>query len=160
LGVGVLLAAVAEVQISALVGEETAGLTPRANGTHPFKVGSKIARWTIKSVRPVQQGALSVLVVDAEGHEFTLDVLARDLNPLAPRAPAEADGVAIYVRNGGNGWLPTVEEQGLAAMTLATYLSAKGHGSIPGLLTMSERLATIPHLTADGSKSNPAAAAA
>lgn len=154
LGVGVLLAAFAEVELTAGKQEEMAGLLPaKANGTHPFRAGSKIARWTIKSVRPIQDGALSVLVTDNTGHEFTLDVLARDLNPLAPRAPAETEGLAIYVRNGGNGWLPTAEEQGLAAMTLAHFLSTNGRGShIPGLLSMSERLATLPQLTADGSK--------
>ena len=162
LGVGVLLAALAEVEISADQREAAAGLDPaRANGMHPFKVGSKIARWTIKSVRPIKDGALSVLVLDNKGREFTLDVLSRDLNPLAPRAPAETDGLAIYVQNGGNGWLPTAQEQGLASMTLAHFLQSKGQGAhIPGLLSMSERLSTVPTLTADGSFSDPTPAEA
>ena len=43
--------------------------------------------------------------------------------------------------NGGDGWLPTKEEQGLAAMTLAQVLESNGKGArVAGLLTHSERV--------------------
>ena len=51
------------------------------------------------------------------------------------------EGLAIYVSNGGDGWLPTEEEQGLAAMTLAHVLSTSGRGgAIDALLTQADRV--------------------
>jgi hypothetical protein len=45
------------------------------------------------------------------------------------------------VCNGGDGWHPTIEEQGLAAMTLASLLEKHGQtGPIEGLLTHADRV--------------------
>jgi hypothetical protein len=66
--------------------------------------------------------------------------------------------LAVFVPNGGNGWMPTVEEQGLAAMTLAALLEKHGQtGPIEGLLTFAERVAahgdvlSADFIDADGS---------
>lgn len=104
-------------------------------------VGQRFARWTISAVHPIQDGALRVGVKGADDHEFTLEILARDTSPLAVQPPACTEALAIFVRNGGDGWAPTAEEQGLAAMTLAQALSVSGQGgAIAGLLTHSERV--------------------
>ena len=108
----------------------------------PLAVGSRFARWTVTAIHPIAHGALSVLVRAQDGHEFSLEVLARDASRLGPRPPAEVGELSIYVCNAGNGWMPTAEEQGLAAMTLARILEANGKGApVPGLLTHAERIA-------------------
>lgn len=107
----------------------------------PLAVGQRFARWTITAVHPVEEGALRVGVKGADDHEFILEVLAADSSPVAPRPPAATDALAIFVRNGGDGWLPTAEEQGLAAMTLASVLTNAGAGGpIAGLLTHAARV--------------------
>jgi len=104
---------------------------------HP---GARFGRWTIARVAPVERGVLRVDVREADGHEFALEILARDPAPPS-RPPAEVGELAVYVCNGGDGWLPTVEEQGLAAMTLAALLEKHGQtGPVEGLLTHAERV--------------------
>jgi hypothetical protein len=111
-------------------------------GALPLQVGSRFGRWTVSAIHPVTDGALRIGVRGAEQHEFVLEILARDPSPLAPRPPAATEALSIFVRNGGDGWLPTDEEQGLAAMTLAHWLSTSGRsGPIAGLLTYCERMA-------------------
>jgi hypothetical protein len=108
----------------------------------PLAVGSRFARWTVAAIHPIQLGALNVLIRAQDGHEFLLEVLARDASALALRPPAEVGELSIYVCNAGNGWMPTAEEQGLAAMTLAQVLEANGKGApVTGLLTHAERIA-------------------
>ncbi|APR79798.1 Hypothetical protein A7982_05145 [Minicystis rosea] len=107
-----------------------------------LQVGQRFARWTVAAVHPVRDGALHIEVKGADDHAFVLELLAPDASALAPRPPAATEGLAIFVRNGGDGWLPTAEEQGLAAMTLADLLSKSGQGGpVAGLLTYSERFA-------------------
>jgi hypothetical protein len=113
-----------------------------AEGSLQLRVGQRFGRWTVSAVHPLYDGALHVDVKGEDEHQFVLEILARDLSPLAPRPPAVTDGLAIFVRNGGDGWLPTAEEQGLAAMTLAHALSTSAQGGpVAGLLTYSERFA-------------------
>ncbi len=108
----------------------------------PLAVGSRFARWTVAAIHPIELGALNVLIRAQDGHEFLLEVLARDTSALALRPPAEVGALSIYVSNAGNGWMPTAEEQGLAAMTLAQILEANGKGApVAGLLTHAERSA-------------------
>lgn len=107
----------------------------------PLKVGSAFARWTVAAIHPLADGAIVMTVRAQDGHEFNLEVLARDTSAFAQRPPAETGELAIYVCNGGDGWLPTKEEQGLAAMTLAQVLESNGKGArVAGLLTHSERV--------------------
>ena len=142
LGAGVLAGAaiIGAATTSSVVGT-SAPVTPEALLT-PLKVGSRFARWTVAAIHPVEHGALTVAVRAEDGHEFSLEVLARDTSPLAPRPPASVGELSIYVCNSGDGWLPTMEEQGLAAMTLAQILDANGKGApVEGLLTHADRMA-------------------
>lgn len=135
----------------ALAGAMITGVKPSADAAAsvapeallaPLAVGSRFARWTVAAIHPIEHGALSVLVRAQDGHEFSLEVLARDTSSLAPRPPAEVGELAIHVCNSGDGWMPTAEEQGLAAMTLAQVLENNGKGApIAGLLTHAERIA-------------------
>ncbi|MDI1448938.1 hypothetical protein [Polyangium sp. 6x1] len=108
---------------------------------HPLAAGSRLARWTIVQIDPVVHGCVSVKVRADDGHTFDLELLARDHTALAQRPPAETERHAIFVVNGGNGWAPTQEEQGLAAMTLAQIV-AKNEREVrlSGLLTHAERI--------------------
>jgi hypothetical protein len=122
---------------SALSGSVSGGVTPKRD---VLRAGTRFGRWTIAAVHPVDRGALRVDVRERSGAEFALEILARD-PAAASRPPAEAGALAIYVCNGGDGWLPTVEEQGLAAMTLAALLDKHAStGPIEGLLTHGERV--------------------
>jgi hypothetical protein len=112
-----------------------------AAGTSPevLQAGSRFGRWAITRVHEVARGALQVDVRDQDGHEFALEIMARD--GMASRPPAEVGALAVYVRNGGDGWSATVEEQGLAAMGLARFLELNGQtGAIEGLLSHSDRV--------------------
>jgi hypothetical protein len=129
---------------SALAGAgSSAEPAPAGSSLAPLQAGFKFGRWTIDAVHPVRDGVLRVDVHGADEKRFTLEVMARDASPLALQPPARTDGLAIYVRNGGDGWLPTAEEQGLAAMTLADVLTLhqKG-GAVAGLLTHADRVTT------------------
>jgi hypothetical protein len=108
----------------------------------PLAVGSRFARWTVASISPLERGAVTVGVRGDDGHAFRLEILARDTSPLAPRAPGVTERFAVHVANGGDGWLPTVEEQGLAAMALASILARSEQAiDAAGFLTHAERIA-------------------
>jgi hypothetical protein len=129
---------VASLLVSRLEDAPAAGSATASDQT--LQVGTQFGRWVITAVTPVS-GAIRVGVAGSDGQAFELEVLARDASPLAARPPAQTEGLAIYVSNGGDGWSSTAEEQGLAAMTLATLLTARGHGgAIAGLLTHGERI--------------------
>lgn len=108
----------------------------------PLCEGSKIRGWSIASIGELDQGAVTVELSGDDGHRFRLEVLARDPSPIAPRPPAQTARFAVYVRNGGDGWAPTVEEQGLAAMALGSIIEAnEASVSSAGFLTHADRLA-------------------
>jgi hypothetical protein len=131
------------------VGRSPSAAGAAATGGAPV-IPQKLARWTVLGASAIAGGAIEVRMVGADGAPFTLQVLARDASGLTARPVAETDELAIYVANNGNGWSATNEEHGLAALTLASYLAAQNADG-RGLLSLSERLATIPALTADGS---------
>lgn len=107
----------------------------------PLGEGSRIARWTIRRVEPLARGAVTVTVAGEDGRDFRLEILARDPSPLAPRPPGLTERFAVHVCNGGDGWLPTCEEQGLAAMALAQVIARNEAGIEPaGFLTYADRL--------------------
>ena len=85
---------------------------------------------------------MTIAVSGAERRAFQLEIMARDASPLAPRAPGETSRFAIYVRNGGDGFAPTNEEQGLAAMALAEIVKRnEASASAEGFLTHEGRFA-------------------
>ena len=127
-------------QSAATTGATASSPSAGAGVPTALQPGAEFGRWTIAAVHPVERGVLHVDVREKQGHEFALEVLARDPSP-ASRPPAEVGALAIYVCNGGDGWLPTVEEQGLAAMTLARLLDKHDQtGAIEGLLTHAQRV--------------------
>jgi hypothetical protein len=108
----------------------------------PLGPGDKIGRWKVDSIRPLTEGAVTVAVSGEDRRAFQLEILARDASPLAPRAPSQTDRFAIYVRNGGDGFAPTDEEQGLAAMALAAIVRRnEASVSAEGFLTHEGRFA-------------------
>jgi hypothetical protein len=118
------------------------GRNSSVNIIAPLQSGSRLARWTVVEAKPVDLGAVVVTLRGDDGHDFRVEILARDTSPLAARPPAQTDRFALHVCNGGDGWLPTVEEQGLAAMTLAQIVASNERTvAVDGLLTHAERIA-------------------
>jgi len=108
---------------------------------HPLKEGEKLARFTIVQIDPIVNGCVSVKVRADDGHTFDIEVLARDVSSMTQRPPAETERHAFFVVNGGDGWAPTHEEQGLAAMTLAEVVRRNERDvRLSGFLTFAERL--------------------
>jgi len=139
LGAGVLAGAM--ISGVAPTSKATVAMSPDAL-LSPLTVGARFARWTVAAIHPVEDGAISVVIRAQDGHEFSLDIVARDASPFAARPPAAVGALAIHVCNSGDGWSPTTEEQGLAAMTLAQVIEANGKGeAASGLLTQADRLA-------------------
>ena len=122
---------------------EGQGLASGSQIPAALQAGAPFGRWTVVEAHPVERGVLRVDVRpsnESADHVFSLEILARDPAPPS-RPPAEVGALAIFVCNGGDGWLPTVEEQGLAAMTLASLLEKHGQtGPIEGLLTHADRV--------------------
>ena len=107
----------------------------------PLEAGSRFANWTVAQIDPMVGGAVSVKIRSDEQHTFDLEIMARDTSALAQKPPAETSKFAVFVVNGGDGWSPTREEQGLAAMTLAKIVEKNEAAvDLPGLLTHAERL--------------------
>lgn len=108
----------------------------------PLRPGAPLGRWVVRRVGPMALGAVTVTLAGADGHEFHVEILARDPSPRAPQPPAATARFALHVRNGGDGWLPTCEEQGLAAMALARVLLENEQAiDAAGFLTHAERIA-------------------
>ncbi len=108
---------------------------------NPLTAGSRLAKWTVAQIDPLVGGAVSVKIRSDEQHTFDLEILARDSSALAQKPPAETEKFAVFVVNGGDGWSPTREDQGLAAMTLAQIVRKNEQTvELPGLLTFAARL--------------------
>ncbi|EYF06315.1 hypothetical protein [Chondromyces apiculatus] len=107
----------------------------------PLREGSRFARWTVVHVAPLSRGAVTITVTGEDGKAFRLEVLARDPSPRAPRPPGVTERFAVHVCNGGDGWLPTCEEQGLSAMALAQVIAANEREiDATGFLSYAERI--------------------
>jgi hypothetical protein len=114
---------------------------------HPLVPGDKIGRWTFVHTDSLKDGALAVALrsEEAPDHVFYLEVMAKDGSAHAAAPPAETRQFAVFVRNGGDGWLPTEEDQGLAAMTLSALIERNERsGDAMGLRTHAARLAKTP----------------
>lgn len=111
----------------------------------PLAAGSRLLDWEVDAIEPLAMGAVRVRLRGDSDVAFGVEVLARDASPLAPRPPAQTDRFALYVNNGGDGRMPTAEEQGLAAMALAQIVARNElHVSAEGFLTQTERLEAHP----------------
>lgn len=105
-------------------------------------VGLRVGRWTVVVAPGLVLGGIPVLLQGDAGAPFQVDILRRDE---ATPGVATAGELALYVANGGDGQRATDEDQGLAAMALASALEHQpGAGATPGLLTLRERLAAHP----------------
>lgn len=109
----------------------------------PLVPGSRLGRWVVVSIEPLRDGGITVGMrrEDSVDDLFHVEVLARDTSPLALRPPSETRHFAVFVCNEGDGWLPTVEEHGLAAMTLGAFIERKERdGDAAGFATHAQRL--------------------
>jgi hypothetical protein len=150
IGAGVVMVPLASEAARADTGAHAAGSpasAPKEPGdpralVAPLAPGSRFARWTIDAIHPLSLGALGVRVRGDAGEAFELEIFARDPSSFAARPPAVTERFAIHVVNGGDGWHPTIEEQGLAAMTLASVVAKNEHTvDVAGFLTHAERCA-------------------
>jgi hypothetical protein len=146
--VGVLGASALATPLRAAAAESAATPRPARSPSallHPLVPGARLARWVVAAIEPLRRGAMAV-VLHAEGdarQRFRLEIMARDPSPLAARPPAETRSFAIFVCNGGDGFAPTVEDQGLAAMTLGALLARnEAPGDADGFLTHAARIAS------------------
>lgn len=92
----------------------------------PLKAGDKLDRWTVENLHPVENGAASVVLSDAKGQRFQLDICARDTSRAAA-GPGNTEAFEICLANRGDGSTSTFEEHGLAAMALAEVIRANEH---------------------------------
>ncbi|PCC66709.1 hypothetical protein SAMN02745121_00561 [Nannocystis exedens] len=103
-----------------------------------------VGEWRVEQVLPLVGGAVPVLMRTPEGKRFQVDLMRAEVD--GPRAVAQAGEVALYLANGGAGDRPSaaVEEQGARALAqrLTQLAAERGAPAIPGLLTLSERLAS------------------
>jgi hypothetical protein len=106
----------------------------------PLVAGSSLGAWEVVEVLPLTDGALSVVMRDARGERFQLDVCARDDSPGAPRSPGASERLQIFVANVGDGARATFEDHGLAAMALAEIVRANEAGrDLTGFGTLGAR---------------------
>lgn len=129
----------------ALHGAQDAAANAPANAEElfrPLKAGQSFCGFEIESFVPPRNGAAGLHLKSEDGHRFELEVLARDTqNILAPKPPGETKFFAVFVKNGGDGWLPTAEAQGLCAMALSELIAINEREPLlKGFLTHTERL--------------------
>lgn len=104
--------------------------------------GQLLSGFVVEAIQPPREGAAVVRLRSGDGHVFELEVLARDGgHALTPKPPAFTKLFSVYVKNGGDGWLPTVEAQGLCAMALSKVIADnEREPHLQGFLTYTERL--------------------
>jgi hypothetical protein len=145
-----LAGGVASVSLASVVSTATDGSAEEATSSPfeerrllaPLVPGARLISWEIVAIEPLAQGAVRVALRGESGATFSVEVLARDASPLAPKPPAQTDKFALYVSNGGDGRTPTAEEQGLAAMALAQIVASNEAAvSNEGFLTHGGRIA-------------------
>jgi hypothetical protein len=112
--------------------------SPAAAIVAPLAAGVRLGRWRVAGV-VARSGAVTVGLDDGASPPFYLEVCQRDDE--GPVPPARTDRCDVFVANEGDGALPTVEEQGLAAMAVADVVRANEHQSdLSGLMTHRSRL--------------------
>lgn len=107
------------------------------------EVEGSIGQWRVVQVRPLVAGAIPMLMRAPDGREFQVDVMRAD--PQGPRGVAQTRTLALYLANRGRGDTPSGEDEARGARLLAQRLAQieaeQGAPEIPGLLTLSQRLA-------------------
>jgi hypothetical protein len=106
----------------------------------PLAAGAKLGSWQVVEISELADGAISVILQDAAGRHFQLDVCARDRNHAGPRGPGETERFDVYLANSGDGQLRTHENHGLAAMAIADVVRGnEANLDAAGFLTLRER---------------------
>jgi hypothetical protein len=105
--------------------------------------GDRIDRWTVTRLEERCLGIAVLLRMDS-GLELQVDVLARDASGRSPVPLAATESYALYLSNRGDGATPTEEEQGLAALALASAIRAGEAVEPVRLATFAERAASHP----------------
>lgn len=121
---------------------------PQPGLVAPLAAGSALGRWQVESIHEVAGGALSLVLVDAAGARFQLDVCLRDATPGAVTAPGRTEHFEVFLANSGNGATATFEDHGLAAMAVADIV--RGNEALAdrsGFMTLAARLAASAAVT-------------
>ena len=110
----------------------------------PLRPGSRLYGWTVVSIHDVHMGAIPVILQDAFGRKFQVDICRKD--ELGPRAVADTERFSLFLANSGNGRTPSDESHGLGAIALATVLSRREQRGLPsGVMTLRERSRRFPN---------------
>ena len=88
----------------------------------PLGAGDALGSWRLIELGALTDGAVSIVLQDASGTAFQLDVCARDPELGAPRGPGQTEHFEVYLANSGDGQLRTRENHGLAAMAIADVI--------------------------------------
>ena len=113
--------------------------TAAAIGLHS---GAELGDYSVVAVHEMHLGAIPVVIENASGRRFQVDVMRRVAG--SPAAPASTNALSFYLANEGNGSKKSREVLGLGAMALASAVAVRG-GTIPAeLLSMTERNARFP----------------
>jgi hypothetical protein len=108
----------------------------------PLALGSQLGAWRVVGIVGARAGAVTIGLESDATKRFFLDVCLRDDN--GPTPPARTTRCDIFVANEGNGAVPTVEDQGLAALAVAELVRANENGcDLSGLMTQRARLAAF-----------------
>jgi hypothetical protein len=104
--------------------------------------GTTLAGSKVLLVEPPLHGAIALVLATPSGLPFRLEIMRRDASAIPREPPGLSDRFAVYVVNRGDGAVPTVEAQGLAAMALANHIATvEDRVDARRLLTHAERLA-------------------
>lgn len=107
--------------------------------------GTRFGRWRVVAIHPVTKGAVPVVLADALGQQFQVDVLRRETSGVGGRAIASTRHYALHLANGARGNTATPEDRGLAVMWLAALMRPREFRVAPvALLTLRQRIQGFP----------------
>jgi hypothetical protein len=138
-----------------LLDDATIGVAPaRTSGTsiadaaallEPLGPDSVLGRWHLRKIGSIVGGSASLVLSDARGVSFQLDIYARDTEVGAPRPPGRSEKFDVFLANGGTGKLSSREDHGLAAMAVADVLRQnEALLDCSGFVTLRTRLSQSP----------------
>jgi hypothetical protein len=107
----------------------------------PLAAGVRLGSWRVERLSELEDGAASLVLRDAAGFTFQLDVCARDHAEGALVPPGRSAHFDVYLANGGRGDTASFEHHGLAAMAVADVIR-KNEATFDrtGYRTLRERL--------------------
>jgi hypothetical protein len=138
------LVARSPVASSSRPGKPSAGSGSRRSSSPVERVfvdltpGTMLGACSVVRVAPIVAGGVPVTLRAPGGVEFDVDVVRHDdVTPGVARAGA----LAVFMKNGGKGSTSTIEEHGLGAMALASWLERREALGfpVPSLMTLRQR---------------------